>query len=58
MRKCENGQRIKCEIESAKLRCENMNKMRKCEKRFYVRFYSLWTASLTFACRVILFWAA
>ena len=29
MRKCENGQRIKCEIESAKFRCENMYKMRK-----------------------------
>ena len=29
MRKCENGQRIKCEIESAKCRCENMYKMRK-----------------------------
>jgi len=45
MRKCENGQRIKCEIESAKWRCENMYKMRKCEKRFDVRFYSLRTAS-------------
>jgi len=29
MRKCENGQRIKYEIESAKVRCENMYKMRK-----------------------------
>jgi len=25
-----------------------MNKMRKCEKRFYVRFYSLWTAKFNF----------
>jgi len=24
MRKCENGQSIKCEIESAKWRCENV----------------------------------
>jgi len=29
MPKCENGQRIKCETESAKWRCENMYKMRK-----------------------------
>ena len=34
VRKCENGQCIKCEIESAKWGCENMYKMRKCEKRF------------------------
>jgi len=33
MRKCENGQRIKCEIESAKWRCENMYKMRKIKMR-------------------------
>ena len=32
-----------------------MYKMRKCEKRFDVRFYSLRTTSLTSACRVILF---
>jgi len=37
MQKCENGQCIKREIESAKWRCE---------KRFDVRFYSLRTASL------------
>ena len=34
MRKCEDGQRIICDIESAKWRCENMYKMRKCEKEF------------------------
>jgi len=38
MRKCENGQRIKCEIESAKWGCENMHKMRKREKRFCALF--------------------
>jgi len=38
MRTCENGQRIQCEIESAIWRCENMYKMRKCEKEFDLRF--------------------
>jgi len=32
MRKCEIEPRIKCEFDSAKLWCENMYKMRKCEK--------------------------
>ena len=39
VRKCENGQRIKCETESAKWRCENMYKMHKIEKRF-VHFFN------------------
>jgi len=33
MRKCEIESRIKCEFECAKMRCENMYKMRKCEKK-------------------------
>jgi len=40
MRKCENGQRIRCEIESAKWRCENMYKMWKWEKRIWSSFWS------------------
>jgi len=34
MRKCENKQRIECEMELAK----TMYKMRKCEKEFDLRF--------------------
>jgi len=46
MRKCENGQRIRCEIESAKWRCENMYKMRKCEKEFDLHFdHSIYNVS-------------
>ena len=34
MRKCKNKQRIECEMELAKWGCENVYKMRKCEKEF------------------------
>jgi len=56
MRKCENKQRIECEMESAKWGCENMYKMRKCEKGFDLRFdhsvNNILVFQLTLACSV------
>jgi len=46
-RKCDNRQRIICDMESAKWRCKNMYKMRKCEKGFNLSFIFDSTAEMT-----------